>query len=168
MITRRRSYIVLLVVTVAIAIAIATPATAGRKENPSLMRATGTFDVNLAPQALADMAADKMLGRMRIDKTYRGELEGAASGEMLTALTSIKDSAGYVAIERVSGTLHGRKGAFVLQHTGTMNRGAQSLSVTVVPDSGTGDLAGLSGKMDIKIDQGKHSYEFAYTITTTP
>jgi hypothetical protein len=163
MITRRRNYIALLVVTVA----IATPATAGRKENPSPMRATGTFDVNLTPQALADMAADKMLGRMRIDKTYRGELEGTASGEMLTALTSIKDSAGYVAIERVSGTLHGRKGAFVLQHTGTMNRGAQSLSVTVVPDSGTGDLAGLSGKMDIKIDQGKHSYEFAYTITKT-
>jgi hypothetical protein len=164
MITRRRNHIALLV----IAVAIATPAAGGRKEKPSPMRASGTFDVKLTPQALADTAADKTLGRMTIDKTYRGDLEGTANGEMLTALTSIKGSAGYVAIERISGTLQGRKGAFVLQHTGTMIRGAQSLTVTVVPDSGTGDLAGLSGKMDIKIDQGKHFYEFAYTITTTP
>jgi hypothetical protein len=132
-----------------------------------MTRATGTFEVKLAPQALADTAAEKTLGRMTIDKIYQGDLEATAKGEMLTALTGIKDSAGYVAIEHVSGTLQGRKGTFVLQHTGTMTRGAQSLSVTVVPDSGTGDLAGLSGKMDIKIEPGKHAYDLDYTIAKT-
>jgi hypothetical protein len=131
-------------------------------------RATGTFEVKIAPQSLADANADKTLGRMTIDKIYQGDLDATAKGEMLTALTSLKDSAGYVAIEHVAGTLQGRKGTFVLQHTGTMTRGVQSLSVTVVPDSGTGDLAGLSGKMDIKIEPGKHVYDFAYTIVTTP
>ena len=131
-------------------------------------RATGTFDVKIAPQALADTNAEKTLGRMTIDKIYQGDLDATAKGEMLTALTSIKDSAGYVAIEHVAGTLQGRKGTFVLQHTGTMTRGVQSLSVTVVPDSGTGDLAGLSGKMDIKIEPGKHVYDFDYAIGKTP
>lgn len=132
-----------------------------------MTRATGTFEVKLAPQPLADTAADKTLGRMSIDKIYQGDLEATAKGEMLSALTSVKDSAGYVAIEHVNGTLQGRKGTFVLQHTGTMTRGAQSLSVAVVPDSGTGDLAGLSGKMDIKIEPGKHVYDFDYTIAKT-
>jgi hypothetical protein len=132
-----------------------------------MTRATGTFEVKLAPQALADTAAEKTLGRMTIDKIYQGDLEATAKGEMLSALTGIKDSAAYVAIEHVSGTLQGRKGTFVLQHTGTMTRGAQSLSVTVVPDSGTGDLAGLSGKMDIKIEPGKHVYDLDYTIAKT-
>ena len=131
-------------------------------------RATGTFEVKLAPQALADSAADKMLGRMSIDKIYQGDLEAVAKGEMLTALTSVKDSAGYVAIEQVSGTLHGRKGTFALQHTGTMTRGVQSLSVTVVPDSGTGELAGLAGTMDINVEPGKHVYDIEYTIAKTP
>ena len=132
-----------------------------------MTRATGTFEVKLAPQPLAGTAAEKTLGRMSIDKIYQGDLEATAKGEMLTALTAVKDSAGYVAIEHVNGTLQGRKGTFVLQHTGTMTRGAQSLSVTVVPDSGTGDLAGLSGKMDIKIEPGKHVYDFDYTIAKT-
>jgi hypothetical protein len=83
---------------------------------------------------------------------------------MLTAGTPVKGSAGYVAIERISGTLHGRTGTFVLQHTGTMTRGALQLSITVVPDSGTGQLAGLAGKMDIQIADGKHSYDFAYIL----
>jgi hypothetical protein len=131
-------------------------------------RATGTFEVKISPLALADANADKTLGRMSVDKIYQGDLDATAKAEMLTALTSIKDSAGYVAIEHVSGTLQGRKGTFVLQHTGTMTRGVQSLSVTVVPDSGTGDLAGLSGKMDIEIEPGKHLYDFDYTIAKTP
>jgi hypothetical protein len=131
-------------------------------------RATGTFEVKLAPQTLADSAADSTLGRMSLDKIFQGDLDATAKGEMLTALTSVKDSAGYVAIERVSGTLQGRKGTFVLQHNGTMTRGAQSLTVTVVPDSGTGELTGLSGKMDIRIEPGKHVYELEYTIAKTP
>jgi hypothetical protein len=101
---------------------------------------------------------------MSIDKQFHGDLEATSKGEMLAAMTETKGSAGYVAIERVTGALHGRTGAFVLQHSGTMNRGAASLSVTVVPDSGTDKLAGLSGKMAIQVEGGKHSYEFEYTL----
>jgi len=101
---------------------------------------------------------------MTIEKQIHGDLEATSKGQMLTAGTSVKGSAGYVAIERVSGTLHGRTGTFILQHTGTMNRGALQLSITVVPDSGTGQLTGLTGKMDIQITDGKHSYDFAYTL----
>jgi hypothetical protein len=125
-----------------------------------MTHATGTFEVKLAP--LATDAAG--LGRMSIDKQFHGDLEASSKGEMLSAMSEVKGSAGYVAIERVTGTLGGRKGSFVLQHSGTMNRGAASLSVTVVPDSGTGELAGLSGKMAILIEGGKHSYEFEYTL----
>ena len=130
-------------------------------------RATGTFDVKLNPQKLADSAADTTLGRMSIDKQFHGDLEAVSKGEMLSAGTSVKGSAGYVAIERVSGTLQGRSGAFVLQHTGTMTRGTAQLSVTVVPDSGTGQLAGLAGTMTINIVDGKHFYDFEYTIAET-
>ncbi len=127
-------------------------------------RASGTFDVKLVPQPLADKDADATLGRMSIDKVFHGDLEGASKGEMLSAFTNVKDSAGYVAIERVSGTLHGRSGTFVLQHSATMTKGAQQLTITVVPDSGTGQLAGLAGKMAIEIANGKHSYVFEYTL----
>ena len=130
-------------------------------------RATGTFDVKLNPQKLADSAADTALGRMSIDKQFHGDLEAVSKGEMLSAGTSVKGSAGYVAIERVSGTLHGRNGTFVLQHSGIMTHGAAQLSVTVVPDSGTGQLAGLVGEMTINIVDGKHFYDFEYTITET-
>ena len=105
---------------------------------------------------------------MSIDKQFHGDLEGTSQGQMLSAGTSTKGSAGYVAIERIAGTLHGRAGTFVLQHSGTMTRGAPELSVTVVPDSGTGQLVGLSGKLNIKIADGKHSYEFDYALTETP
>ena len=105
-----------------------------------------------------------MPGRMSIDKQFHGDLEGTSAGEMLSAGTVTKGSAGYVAIERVGGTLAGREGTFVLQHSATMNRGVPSLSITVVPDSGTGDLAGLAGTMMIIIEDGKHSYEFEYTL----
>jgi hypothetical protein len=125
-----------------------------------MTHAAGTFEVKLAPQPTDAMG----LGRMSIDKQFHGDLEATSKGEMLAAMTETKGSAGYVAIERVTGALHGRTGTFVLQHSGTMNRGAASLSVTVVPDSGTDKLAGLSGKMAIQVEGGKHSYEFEYTL----
>jgi Protein of unknown function (DUF3224) len=126
------------------------------------LKAAGTFDVKLTPQD--DKTGEALLGRMTIDKQFRGDLEGTSQGQMLTAMTATKGSAGYVAIEKVSGTLQGTTGTFVLQHSGTMARGAQSLTVSVVPDSGTGQLTGLSGTMRIIIADGKHSYEFDYTI----
>ena len=101
---------------------------------------------------------------MLIDKQIHGDLEATSKGQMLAFTTEIKGSAGYVAIERVTGTLHGRTGTFVLQHTGTMNRGTFQLSITVVPDSGTGQLLGLAGKFNITIADGKHSYDFEYTL----
>lgn len=130
--------------------------------------AHGTFEVNLKPQAPPDKAADTILGRMSIDKQFYGDLEGTSKGEMLTAMTSVQGSAGYVAVEQVTGTLGGRSGTFVLQHSGTMTRGALQQSVTVVPDSGTGQLTGLSGKMTIKIAGGKHSYDFEYALAEAP
>ena len=130
-------------------------------------RASGPFEVKLVPQAMGDQADGGLLGRMAIDKQFHGDLEATSKGEMLTAGTSVKGSAGYVAIERVSGTLHGRSGSFVLQHSGTMTRGVPQLAITVVPDSGTGDLAGLAGKMAIVIADGKHSYDFEYTLDET-
>ena len=129
-------------------------------------RATGPFEVKLNP--LPTFAeAEGTLGHLSIDKQFRGDLEASSKGEMLSAGTPVKGSAGYVAIERVSGTLHGKRGTFVLQHSATMNRGVPSLSITVVPDSATGELAGLSGKMDIDISNGKHAYDFEYTITAS-
>ncbi len=130
-------------------------------------RASGTFDVKLSAQELHDAGLTTMLSRMSLAKRFHGDLEGTSVGEMLAAGTSIKGSAGYVAIERVEGTLQGRKGSFVLQHSGTMNRGAPTLSVTVVPDSGTGKLAGLAGKLAIDIVDDKHFYEFDYTFDET-
>ena len=130
-------------------------------------RASGTFEVKLSPQAPDDKNDDASPGRMSIDKQFHGDLEATSKGQMLAAMTAVKGSAGYVAMERVSGTLHGRNGAFVLQHSGTMARGAQQQSVTVVPDSGTGELVGLAGKMTIIIADGKHSYDFEYTIAET-
>ena len=131
------------------------------------IRARGTFEVRLTPQA-TDEAEGTPLGRMSIDKQFRGDLEGTSRGEMLSAGTPVKGSAGYVAIERVSGMLHGRRGSFVLQHSGTMTRGAPRLTVTVVPDSGTGQLAGLAGTMAIEVADGRHSYDFEYTLPAGP
>lgn len=130
-------------------------------------RASGTFEVSLNPLVPYDKAEDGTLGRMSIDKQFHGDLEATSKGEMLTAGTGVQGSAGYVAIERVSGTLHGRNGAFVLQHSGTMTRGAPQLTITVVPDSGTGELEGLAGTMTIMIADGKHSYDFEYTLAET-
>lgn len=126
------------------------------------MHASGTFEVKLTPQGTDNKEA--VVGRMSIDKQFQGDIEGTSKGEMLSAMTSVKGSAGYVAIEQVSGTLHGHRGTFVLQHTGTMNRGAPQLNITVVPDSGTGELVGLTGEMTIVIADGKHSYDFEYIL----
>jgi hypothetical protein len=126
------------------------------------MRASGTFEVKLTPQD--DKSEDSTRGRMLINKKFHGDLIGTSEGQMLTAMTHVKDSAGYVAIERVNGTLQGRKGSFVLQHSGTMTRGTQSLTITVVPDSGTDELEGLTGKMTIRIADGKHYYDFEYPL----
>jgi hypothetical protein len=128
-------------------------------------RATGPFEVKLVPQAPEEHPAGAAIGRMLLDKQFHGDLEATSHGQMLAAGTGIKNSAGYVAMERVSGTLDGKSGTFVLQHTGTMNRGVPSLSITVVPDSGTGELTGLTGQMAILVEAGKHSYDFDYTIT---
>jgi len=131
-------------------------------------RAAGTFEVKLAPEASDEGAEGGSLGRMSIAKQFQGDLEGTSTGAMLSALTATKGSAGYVAIERVTGTLHGCRGSFVLQHSGTMARGEQQLTITVVPDSGTGEITGLAGQMRIIIAGGKHSYEFEYTLPDRP
>jgi hypothetical protein len=131
-----------------------------------MSRAVGPFEVQLTP-APEELPGDTLLGRILIVKQFHGDLEGTSQGQMLTAGTSIPDSAGYVAIERVSGTLHGRKGSFILQHSATMNRGAPQLSITVVPDSGTDELSGLEGVMNIVIDNGAHSYDFEYSLPET-
>ena len=129
--------------------------------------ARGAFDVKLTPQPSGRQPEDPGLGLMWLDKQFHGDLEAMSCGQMLTAMTDVKGSAGYVAIERVSGTLGGRAGSFVLQHTGTMTRGTPSLTITVVPDSGTGELTGLGGSMTIIIADGKHSYELEYALGTT-
>ncbi len=126
------------------------------------MHATGSFEVKLEPQN--DVQAVPELSRMTIDKSFHGDLEGTSKGQMLSASTGVKGSAGYVAIEKVTGTLGGKSGNFVLQHSGTMTRGAAQLSLTVVPDSGTGELTGLSGSMRIQVAEGKHTYELEYTL----
>jgi len=126
------------------------------------MQARGTFEVKLNPLPAHHAGAN--LGRMSIDKQFHGDLEGTSQGEMLSVMTDVKGSAGYVAIERVSATLNGRRGSFVLQHNATMNRGEPSLNIIVVPDSGSGELAGLTGSMKIIIAEGRHSYQFDYAL----
>ena len=128
------------------------------------MQATGPFDVKLAPQAPAPQIASTHIGRQTLDKQFRGDLDATSLGEMMAFMSGVPGSGAYVALERVEGALHGRRGTFVLQHTGVMNRGTPSLSVTVVPDSGTGELAGLSGAMMIHIENGRHSYTFEYAL----
>jgi len=134
-----------------------------QKETAVSKKASGTFEVKMNPEV--DEKGEPTVGRMSLDKQFHGDLEGVSKGQMLAVMTAIEGSAGYVAMERVNGKLHGRSGTFALQHSGTMTRGAPQLIITVVPDSGTGELAGLSGKMTINIVDGKHFYEFDYTIT---
>ena len=132
------------------------------------LHASGPFEVQLSPQKPDNPQAEGAgLGRMSIAKQFHGDLEASSQGEMLAIRTDVADSAGYVAIERVSGALHGRRGSFALQHSSTMQRGVPRQSITVVPDSGTDELVGLAGSMTIQIaDGGAHSYAFDFTLPT--
>jgi hypothetical protein len=126
----------------------------------------GEFDVTSKPEPPYFTGEGITLARVHIDKVFRGPLEATSSLEMLSAMTGVKGSAGYVAVERIVGTLEGRAGSFVVQHTGTMTRGAPSLTITVVPDSGTGDLAGISGTIAVEIIDGRHFYVLRYAIAS--
>lgn len=126
--------------------------------------ARGEFVVSMKPLAFEGADPESRLGRMSIDKQISGDLTASTMGQMLSAMTSTSGSAGYVAIERVAGVLDGKRGTFVLQHTGAMSRGVPSLVVTVVPDSGTEELVGLEGEFKISIEEGKHHYEFTYRL----
>ncbi len=126
-------------------------------------RAEGLFDVKRTPEAVHDKA-EGLLGRHALDKQYHGALDAQGIGEMLSAGTATPGSAGYVALEKVTGTLDGRTGSFYLQHSGTLTRGQGTLAIHVIPDSGTDALTGVSGTMQIVIADGKHSYVFDYEI----
>ena len=127
-------------------------------------KVSGTFEVKLDPQGVPGKRTGATLGRMSIDKQFEGPLKATSAGEMLSAMTDVQGSAAYVAIEHVTGTLNGLKGSFVLQHSAWMAHRDQALEVRVVPDSGTGDLVGLSGRMDIRIEDGQHFYDFEYEL----
>lgn len=130
-------------------------------------RAVGTFTVQMKPAGEAPAAATDStpLGRMTLDKVFSGDIQGSGQGEMLTAMTPTHGSAGYVALERFAGSVHGLEGSFVLQHSGTMSAGGgQQLSITIVPDSGSGALAGIAGRFLLKIEGGVHRYELEYTL----
>ncbi len=130
-----------------------------------IMKVSGKFDANLNPlDFYAQGEIGINFGRMSIDKTFHGELDATSKGEMLSAMTSVEGSAGYVAIEQVTGSLSDKKGSFVLQHFGTMDKGKDHLILEVVPDSGSDELSGLVGKMEIKIEEGQHYYEFEYDL----
>lgn len=134
------------------------------KEPRMQQHITGNFDVTLTPQAASPGIETARLGRQTLSKQFHGDLNARSLGEMLAAGTEVKGSAGYVAIERVTGTLLGKAGSFVLMHTGTMNRGTPQLTVQVVPDSGTDALTGLTGQMGIQITDGKHFYTFDFSL----
>jgi hypothetical protein len=145
----------------------AKPAT--QKEAAMTNHATGPFDVKVVPQPPEESAGSPAIARMLLDKQFHGDLEATSKGTMLAAGTGAKNSSGgYVALEIVTGSLKGRTGTFVLQHSATMNRGVPQLSITVVPDSATGQLTGLAGRMNITIADGKHTYDLEYTLPETP
>lgn len=134
------------------------------EETLTIMRATGTFEVTLNPLETYNRTADAKIGRMSIDKSFAGDLVGSSQGEMLSGGSPAEGSAGYVAIERVTGALQGRNGSFLLQHSATMTPTSQEATITIVPGSGTGELEGIAGAMSILIRDGKHFYEFEYTL----
>lgn len=127
-------------------------------------RVEGAFKVTITPAGEPESGPGSALGRMTLDKVFEGPLTGTSRGQMLTALTDVKGSAGYVAVERFTGTLGGREGSFVLQHHGVMNRGAEALTIVIVPDSGSGALTGISGTMTITIRDKQHFYALDYSI----
>jgi hypothetical protein len=139
-------------------------AAAGSKGDAKTMRAAGTFEVKMVPQQAEASVGDPTIGRMALDKVFAGDLAGVSRGQMLATMTAVEGSAGYVALERFDGTLSGRKGAFALQHDGRMDRGKPSLTITIVPDSGTGALEGIAGAMSIEVDGKIHRYVLEYTL----
>lgn len=153
-----------------LALALGTPGNPQTsKDQPATQHATGTFAVKIDPQPAEEKTGGAAIGTMFLAKQFHGDLEATSKGIMLASGTGAKGTSGaYVALEIVKGVLKGRNGTFVLQHSATMNRGVPVLSVTVVPDSGTGQLTGLAGKMDIIIADGKHSYDFEYTLPPAP
>jgi len=128
-----------------------------------MAKASGTFAVKVSPQA-PDEGDTSGVGRLLLDKEFQGDLAATSKGQMLAVSTAVEGSAGYVAMEQVKGSLDGKNGSFALQHFGKMTRGTPELNVTVVPDSGTEELTGLAGKMQIIIADGSHSYEFEYEL----
>jgi hypothetical protein len=134
------------------------------QENSVATHASGTFDVKVTPQPPTDFETSVGLARYSLDKELHGEIEGTSKGEMLATNTEVKGSAAYVALEKVTGTLNGRAGSFILQHAASMTSASQQMLITVVPDSGTGQFIGLTGKFIIKIVDKKHFYEFDYTL----
>lgn len=130
-----------------------------------MQSATGTFEVKTLPQPPEEAAGGETIGRLLLDKQFHGELEAKSVGTMLGVRTAVQGSAGYVAIEKLTGTLQGRAGSFLLQHHGLMTRGAMEQTVIVIPDSGTDELAGISGKMTIRIEGGVHHYQLDYTLS---
>lgn len=129
-----------------------------------MFTAKGQFEVDINPLPASEQAETQQIGRMSLDKQFRGDLEAQSQGEMLTCFGSQPDSATYVAIERVNGSLQGRQGSFALHHVGIMNRGDQSLTIQIVPDSGTDELLGIAGNLTIQIDNGVHYYTLSYTL----
>jgi hypothetical protein len=138
------------------------------EETLTTMRAKGTFEVKLGPLETYNQATDAKIDRMSIDKTFAGDVVGTSQGEMLSGGSPAEGSAGYVAIERVTGALQGRSGGFLLQHSGTMTPTSQKSTITVVPGSGSGELEGIAGTMSIEIEGGKHFYDFEYTLPSSP
>ena len=141
------------------------PQDAKPREHPVTTIARGTFDVKMKPLPSDEIAEVAMIGRMSIDKQFHGDIEGTSKGQMLATTSPVAGSASYVALERVTGTVNGRRGSFSLQHSAWMAGGKQGLTISVVPDSGTEDLLGLSGSFLIIIADGKHSYEFSYSLS---
>jgi hypothetical protein len=161
----------LLVLTIATRLVVAAPpASTALSSNSTAIgtvmkqQVTGPFDVTMTPQSGDASAGGDTIGRMLLSKEYHGSLDATGKGQMLATRNLAVESGGYVALEWVVGKLDGRSGSFVLQHSGVMNRGARALTLNVVPDSGTGELVGIAGSMEIIIAEGKHSYRFAYTL----
>ncbi len=165
--THRISSIAAAALAVVLAAGLASAASAdnaSQKDKVMTNKARGEFDVKVNPVAQEPYPDGISLGRFSLNKQYRGDIEAAGVGEMLTAGTPVEGSAGYVAFERVEGTLHGKRGTFVLQHLGRMGHGAQHMTIAVLPDSGTGELVGLEGTLVITIAEGKHFYELEYRL----
>jgi hypothetical protein len=139
------------------------PAVASTESRIMTEHAKGTFDVKVLPQTDDVDIGDPTIGRFALEKQFHGDLDAISKGQMLGS-RSDNGAGGYVAIERISGSLSGHKGSFSLQHIGTMQGGKSTMDVQVVPGSGSGELEGISGRMTIIIADGKHSYDFQYSL----